>query len=227
MTTCQPPYLCSIRWLCCRSLLRLTSSLLRPLLVSVTASVLSVSASVLRLRWRPGWRLVCAGGGCGRTLPSRTNKDRLKGGSASTSRPGGAALLPLGGGAWRRWGRGRGGVRVTSGGRASLVRTPSALCRGGHWSGCAPAAPHGGCGDAYVCACAVAASPQLSHWQEGRPGRAAGCAGLAAGNYNVETRLIVYCVHTAHCVMCGGGSTRGCWGPRRRAHAPHCAMSFQ
>ena len=104
MTTCQPPYLCSIRWLCCRSLLRLTSSLLRPLLVSVTASVLSVSASVLGLSWRPGWRLVCAGGGCGRTLPSRTNKDRLKGGSASTSRPGGAALLPLGGGAWRSGG---------------------------------------------------------------------------------------------------------------------------
>ena len=69
-----------------------------------------------------------------------------------------------------------------------------------------PTAPHSGCGDAYVCACAVAASPQLSHWQ-GRPGRAAGCAGLAAGNYNVETRLIVYCVHTVHCVMCGGGST--------------------
>ena len=129
MTTCQPPYLCSIRWLCCRSLLRLTSSLLRPLLVSVTASVLSVSASVLGLSWRPGWRLVCAAGDCCRTLPSRTNKDRLKGGSASTSRPGGAALLPLGGGAWRPWGRGRGGVRVTSGGRgrASLVRTSSVL----------------------------------------------------------------------------------------------------
>ena len=36
-------------------------------------------------------------------------------------------------------------------------------------------------------------------WQ-GRPGRAAGCAGLAAGNYNVETPLIVYCVHTVSCV---------------------------
>ena len=134
------------------------------------------------------------------------------------------------------WAEGRGGRGGGAGAGRSQgdlgwprprISRQNILCpRNDHWSGCAPAAPHGGCGDAYVCACAVAASPQLSHWQ-GRPGRAAGCAGLAAGNYNVETRLIVYCVHTAHCVMCGGGSTRGCWGPRRRAHAPHCAMSFQ